>query len=388
MANINQLNLNGTDYDIEAKDYTENGGIANALAGKLSTSGKAADSAKADVATYYESTKAETIADALAGKQPTGDYATKTDLNGKQANITGAATTITGSNLTANRAVISNANGKVAVSSVTSTELGRLSGVTSNVQDQLNAKAASSTLEQEVNDRAAAVKALQDIINALDLTSANTTANYVYGVTQTDGKVAMQFSSWVTSLADSTTTAKPATAKAVVEYIKQKVAGAFKFGGSKTVAQVNALTLSDIAEGTIYNMSDGGNITWKEGTTTKTLNVIAGDNIVRAGDGWDSLAGFVDLSAYATTESVTAAVASEATARANADSTINNTLSSHTTSINTLNNAKHTHSNKSTLDAITAAFTTALKTKLDGISANAKNISISVSGKKATFSIS
>ena len=57
---------------------------------------------------------------------------------GKQDNITGAASTITSSNLTANRAVISNGSGKVAVSSVTSTELGYLSGVKSSVQTQIN----------------------------------------------------------------------------------------------------------------------------------------------------------------------------------------------------------------------------------------------------------
>lgn len=65
-------------------------------------------------------------------------------LNGKQATISGGASTITSSNLTANRALISNGSGKVAVSEVTSTELGYLDGVTSNVQTQLDGKAASS----------------------------------------------------------------------------------------------------------------------------------------------------------------------------------------------------------------------------------------------------
>ena len=66
--------------------------------------------------------------------------ATQTALDGKQATITGAATTITDSNLTANRAVVSNSSGKVGVSPVTSTELGYLSGTTSKVQTQLNNK--------------------------------------------------------------------------------------------------------------------------------------------------------------------------------------------------------------------------------------------------------
>ena len=42
-------------------------------------------------------------------------------------------------NLTASRALASDTNGDVSVTSVTSTELGYLSGVTSSIQDQLNA---------------------------------------------------------------------------------------------------------------------------------------------------------------------------------------------------------------------------------------------------------
>ena len=57
-----------------------------------------------------------------------------------QTTITGAASTITTSNLTADRALISNSSGKVSVSSVTSTELSYLSGVTSSIQTQLNNK--------------------------------------------------------------------------------------------------------------------------------------------------------------------------------------------------------------------------------------------------------
>jgi phosphoribosylpyrophosphate synthetase len=57
----------------------------------------------------------------------------------KQATITGAATTITGSDLTTNRALIANGSGKVAVSDITNTELGFLDGVDFNVQSQLQA---------------------------------------------------------------------------------------------------------------------------------------------------------------------------------------------------------------------------------------------------------
>jgi hypothetical protein len=69
----------------------------------------------------------------------------QTQLDAKQATITGGATTITSSDLTASRALESNGSGKVAVSSVTSTELGYVSGVTSALQTQIDGKQATIT---------------------------------------------------------------------------------------------------------------------------------------------------------------------------------------------------------------------------------------------------
>jgi hypothetical protein len=66
----------------------------------------------------------------------------QTQFSGKQAIITGAATTIDTEDLTASRALVSDGSGKVAVSSVTSTELGYVSGVTSAVQTQVDSKTA------------------------------------------------------------------------------------------------------------------------------------------------------------------------------------------------------------------------------------------------------
>lgn len=68
--------------------------------------------------------------------------ATQTALDAKQATITGAATTIDDTDLTASRALVSDGSGKVAVSDVTSTELGYLDGVTSAVQTQVDSKTA------------------------------------------------------------------------------------------------------------------------------------------------------------------------------------------------------------------------------------------------------
>ena len=64
----------------------------------------------------------------------------QTALTSKQDVVVGAASTITENNLTVNRVLVSNSSGKVAVSTVTSTELGYLDGVTSNVQTQLDKK--------------------------------------------------------------------------------------------------------------------------------------------------------------------------------------------------------------------------------------------------------
>ena len=64
----------------------------------------------------------------------------QTALASKQDTVVGGASTITEDNLTASRALVSNSSGKVAVSNVTSTELGYLDGVTSNVQTQLDKK--------------------------------------------------------------------------------------------------------------------------------------------------------------------------------------------------------------------------------------------------------
>lgn len=73
------------------------------------------------------------------------DEEARTAIAGKQATITGAATTVTSSDLTASKALVSNANGKIDVSAVTSTELGYVSGVTSAIQTQISAKADSAT---------------------------------------------------------------------------------------------------------------------------------------------------------------------------------------------------------------------------------------------------
>ena len=93
----------------------------------------------------------------------------QTTLGSKQDVIAGAASTITDSNLTANRALISNGSGKVDVSAVTSTELGYLDGVTSNIQTQLNSKLSTAPVTS-VNGKTGAVT-----LTAADVSAVPTT---------------------------------------------------------------------------------------------------------------------------------------------------------------------------------------------------------------------
>ena len=99
----------------------------------------------------------------------------------KQDNITGAATTITDNNLTANRVLISDANGKVAAdANVTTTELSYIDGTTSNIQQQIG------TLNSLTTD---AKTSLQAAINEVDshADTANTNIGTMNSLT-TDAK--------------------------------------------------------------------------------------------------------------------------------------------------------------------------------------------------------
>jgi hypothetical protein len=90
--------------------------------------------------------------------------------NSKQNNITGGASTITTSNLTTNRALVSDGSGKVAVSAVTNTELGYLDGVTSAIQTQINNRLTQSQVDSRItsimNNKLQVVSSLPSSPNA------------------------------------------------------------------------------------------------------------------------------------------------------------------------------------------------------------------------------
>ena len=130
--------MNGMDFDVETHDAASNGLRLN---GTLVT------------ATAAEINKLDGVTATTAELNHTDGVTSniQTQLNAKQATITGAATTIDDADLTASRALVSNASGKVAVSAVTSTELGYLDGVTSAIQTQSDSKG-TGTLSNVVED--------------------------------------------------------------------------------------------------------------------------------------------------------------------------------------------------------------------------------------------
>ena len=82
--------------------------------------------------------------DTLTNKSIDSDNNTITNIVNADIKSSAAIAFSKMENLTASRALVSDGSGDVSVSAVTSTEIGHLDGVSSNVQTQLDAKASSS----------------------------------------------------------------------------------------------------------------------------------------------------------------------------------------------------------------------------------------------------
>lgn len=79
-------------------------------------------------------------ADAVNAMEAVTKQQMDTGLGLKQDTITGAATTVVAADLTADMVVVADSSGKIAASTVTTAELGLLSGITGNVQEQIDSK--------------------------------------------------------------------------------------------------------------------------------------------------------------------------------------------------------------------------------------------------------
>ena len=175
-----------------------------------------------------------------------------TALQSKQDTITGGASTITDDNLTANRALVSDGNGKVTVSNVTNTELGCLDGVTSNVQTQLNKKLESVPVTS-VNSKTGAV-----VLGASDVGAVATS-----DVTQTLG----------------TSTTKVPSEKAVADALSGAGAGdMLKATYDPTGVVEDAGGIPDYVEGQLPTVNDATLTIQKNGTAVGTFTANASTN--------------------------------------------------------------------------------------------------------------
>jgi tellurite resistance protein len=135
----------------------------------------------------------------------------QTQIDSKQATITGAATTIDDTNLTASRAVVSDGSGKIAVSAVTATELGYLDGVSSAIQTQLDAKGTTT------EDTAIEARRVANIAGAIStVLTSDLTADRVM-ITDGSGKISQSSGVTPTELGylDGLTLGTVAASKAV-----------------------------------------------------------------------------------------------------------------------------------------------------------------------------
>jgi hypothetical protein len=135
--------------------------------------------------TYSSSTGVFTINQASSsanGFLSSTDWST---FNGKQDTITGAATTIISSNLTASRVLVSDGSGKVSANTVTTTTLGYLDA-TSSIQTQLNAKQDAISLLQKA---ALGYEYYNDFLSTPTLSGTADGAGYIFFFSGTSASV-------------------------------------------------------------------------------------------------------------------------------------------------------------------------------------------------------
>lgn len=119
----------------------------------------------------YQSVQIDTYGRAVAGTNPTtlAGY----NITDGQSLITGAASTVTASNLAASKAVVSDVSGKIVASATSAAEVAFVSGVTSAIQPQFTGKANAVHTHDDI-----------DIKDYQITASSQDTTTHVYKVTQ------------------------------------------------------------------------------------------------------------------------------------------------------------------------------------------------------------
>ena len=126
--------------------------------------------------TFSDSTELVTTPSALSNPKSFVKQSCLALFNYISSKLSGAISTILTSNLSTDLALVSNSDGKVSTSTVTSTQLGYLSNVTSDVQNQLSAKQ-TKTLVTPLTIEGVQQTTVEGALNALN--ERSTTGGYV-----------------------------------------------------------------------------------------------------------------------------------------------------------------------------------------------------------------
>lgn len=207
--------------------------------------------------------------------------ALETIASGKQDQITGAATTIVANDLTASRVLVSNSSGKVAASStITTTELGYLNGVTSNIQTQLDGKSSSNhihtatytpegTVSQPTFTGSSATTAKPDTTNVTSVA----TGTHTHSVTA-DGTVAATFTGTAATIAKTTTTATTvASSGHKHKYTPSGSIAATFTGTAATIAKTATTGTTVASSGHTHAVTAAGALTGTVTDRTLTLGI-------------------------------------------------------------------------------------------------------------------
>ena len=341
-----------TALGIPAQDTTYST-ATNSSAGLMSADDKAKLETAVDKLSGIEANANKTVVDSALSSTSTNPVQNKvvnSALSGKQGTITGAASTVTSSDLTKNKALVSNSNGKIAVSSVSSTELGYLAGVTSSIQTQF------SGINDNINDLNSNKV---DKVDGMGLSSNNFTTDYITKINNATTKLSGIADGANKTTVDSTlssTSTNPVQNKVINSALSNKVDKVSGKGlSTKDFTQELFNKLDGISSGAQVNQNAFSNIT--DGTTTiaadsatDTLTLAAGSNISLALDATNDK---VTISATNTTYG--AAGSSLGLVKSGGDVTISNGEI-------TVKNDSHSHSNYVT----NTAFET-LEDKVDAI---------------------
>lgn len=242
--------------------------------------------------------------------------AIQTQLNGKQATITGGASSVVSADLSANVALVSNASGKIASSSVTTTELGYVSGVTSAIQTQLDGKqatitgAASSIISSTLTPSTVVVSNTSGLVSSSSVTS--TELGRLSGVTsgiqtQLDGKQAT-ITGAASSIVSSTLTPSTVVVANTSGLVSSSSVTSTELGRlsgvtSNIQAQLDGKLASISTTGDRVLVSNaGGNGIVASSATTSQVNAL--NSIMAQGVGGQNKVVVTDASGFLTTHTV------------------------------------------------------------------------------------